>query len=366
MGKHLIPQAYLRQFTTDGSGGIHVFDVEAGAWRGDGRPLPVSKVAQLRDVWSDEVESELTHIEATGFPVLKQLSNKSDVVLSDEERGAAACYIASMLGLRSPGMLDYFKPSMLNRLKGGGGAEDATDEKERAEIADWSDHEREEVEKGPYRGRAHFRGELAPWISPGVFDCIAAMRWTVLSAERGDFVTSDTPVGMGDCGLGLRAGRAWMPLSPERLLLMDWASEKHEPSKTSVLRWMPCRQVSRYNRLMVAGAFRELFCRRPYGWVERATEVRERSGLRHREAGPSARERRRREKDVECVECGLPARNCGCSLGFPTFLRIRWTSGRLGRFECTATRAFSGVARQRPALRSGRAPSLAGRLALAS
>ena len=59
-----------------------------------------------------------------------------------------------------------------------------------------------------------------------------------------------------------------MPLSPERLLLMDWGSGKHVPSETRILRWIPCRQVSRYNRLMVGGAYRELYCREPYGWGE--------------------------------------------------------------------------------------------------
>ena len=317
MGKHQIPQAYLRQFTTDGSGGICVFDLQTSEWRDGGRPLPVSKVAQLSDPWSDEVEAELTHIERTGFPVLKRLCNESDIALSDDERGAATCYVALMLGLRSPGMLDYFKPSMVKRLKNAGDAEDVPDEDERAEIVEWFNNECREVEKGPYRGRAHFRGELTPWIPPGLFNCISAMRWTVLCAEGGEFITTDTPVGMGELGLGLRAGRAWMPLSPERLLLMDWRSGEHSPSEPGVLRWLPCREVSRYNRLMVRGAHRELFCKQVYGWVERAALDRARRGLRQWGAGPPARARRRREKDVVCIECGLPVRNCGCWLGVP-------------------------------------------------
>ena len=317
MGKHLIPQAYLRQFTTDRSGGIRVFDLQTGEWRNGGRPLPVSKVAQLPAAWSDAVEAELTHIEKTGFPVLKRLCNESDSALSADERGAASCYVASMLGLRAPGMLDHFKPSMIDRLKNAGDAEDVPDEDERAEIAEWFNNERREVEKGPYRGRAHFRGELAPWIPPSVFNCISAMRWTVLCAEGGEFITTDTPVGMGELGLGRRAGRAWMPLSPEHLLLMDWRSGEHSPSEPGLLRWMPCREVSRYNRLMVASAYRELFCRQVYGWIERAAQDRARGGLRHRGAWPSARGRRRREEYVVCVECGLLVRNCGCRLGVP-------------------------------------------------
>ena len=317
MGKHQIPQAYLRQFTTDRSSGIRVFDLQAGVWRDGGKPLPVSKVAQLSDAWSDEVEAELTHIEKTGFPVLKRLCNESDIALSDDERGAATCYVASMLGLRSPGRLHYFKPSMIKRLENAGDAEDVPDEDGRAEIAEWFNNERQEVEKGPYRGRTHFRGELAPWISPGVFNCISAMRWTVLCAEGGEFITTDTPVGMGELGLGLRGGRAWMPLSPERLLLMDWKSGEHLPSEPGILRWTPCREVSRYNRLMVGSAYRELFCRHVYGWVERAALDRARGGLGHRGARPPARARWKREKDVVCVECGLPVSNCGCRLGVP-------------------------------------------------
>ena len=317
MGKHLIPQAYLRQFTTDHSGGICVFDLQTGEWRNGGRPLPVSKVAQLPAAWSDAVEAELTHIEKTGFPVLKRLCNESDIALSDDERGAASCYVASMLGLRSPGMLAHFKPSMVKRLKNAGDAEDVPDEEERAEIAEWFKNELQEVEKGPHHGRAHFRGELASWIPPSVFNCISAMRWTVLCAEGGEFITTDTPVGRGELGLGRRAGQAWMPLSPERLLRMDWRSGEHSPSEPGLLRWMPCREVSRYNRLMVASAYRELFCSRVYRWIERAAQDRARGGLRCRGAGPSARGRRRGEEYVVCVECGLPMGNCGCRLGVP-------------------------------------------------
>jgi hypothetical protein len=317
MGKHLIPKAYLRQFTTDRSDGIRIFDLQTGEWRDGGRPLPVNKVAQLLNAWSDAVEAELTYIEKTGFPVLKRLCNESNIALSDDERGAASCYVASMLGLRAPGMLDYFKPSMINRLTDAGDAEDVPDEDERGEIAQWLNNERREVEKGPYRGRAHFRGELAPWIPPSVFNCISAMRWTVLCAEGGEFITTDTPVGMGELGLGRRAGRAWMPLSPEHLLLMDWRSGEYSPSEPGLLRWMPCREVSRYNRLMMDSAYRELFCRQVYGWIERAAQDRARGGLRRREAEPSDRGRRRREEYVVCVECGLALPNCGCRLGVP-------------------------------------------------
>lgn len=317
MGKHQIPRRYLLEFTPDRSGGIHVFDLQTGDWRGDGRPLPVGKVAQLPDAWPDEVEAELTHIEKTGFPVLKRLANESDIELSDDDRGAATCYIVSMLGLRSPGVLDYFKPSMLNRLKNAGDAGDVADEDERAEMAEWFNNERQEVEKGPYRGRTYFRGELASWIPPGVFICIAAMQWTVLCAEGGEFITSDTPVGMGVLGLGRRGGKAWFPLSPERLLVMDWRSGEHSPWEPGILRWQPCREVSRYNRLMVDGAFREVFCREPYGWVKRVAQHRVRGGLRHKGTSASARARPWREKYVECVECGLPVPNCGCWVGVP-------------------------------------------------
>ena len=43
MGKHLIPQAYLREFTTDRSGGIHVFDLKTCEWWAGDSPLSVTK-----------------------------------------------------------------------------------------------------------------------------------------------------------------------------------------------------------------------------------------------------------------------------------------------------------------------------------
>lgn len=315
MGKHLVPQAYLRQFTLGPSSGIHVFDLKTGDWRADGRPLPVGKVAQLADVWCDDIEAELTHIEQTGFPVVRRLANESDIVLSDHDRAAATCYIVSLRGVRSVGVWSDFKPLVVANLKKAADADDVPGDEERARIEEWFNKERQEVEKGPYRDRSHSRGEMAPWISPGAFSCISAMRWTVLCAEGGAFITTDAPVRA--FGLELREGRAWMPLSPKRLLLMDWASDKHVPSEARILRWMPCRQVSHYNRLMAAAANRELYCREPYGWVKQVARDVVRDRVRHRGAGSSARARRDRGTEVGCVECGLSIRHCGCSLGVP-------------------------------------------------
>ena len=174
MGKHLVPRAYLREFTTDRSAGIHVFDLKTGDWRADGRPLSVSKVAQLPGVWPDNIESQLTHIEETGFPVLKRLSNESDIGLSDDDRAAATCYIVSLLGVRSPGVWSYFKPSVLDNLKRAADADDVPDEEERARIDEWFNKERQEVEKGPYRGLGHFRATRHPGFRPG--DSTASLR----------------------------------------------------------------------------------------------------------------------------------------------------------------------------------------------
>lgn len=320
MGKHLIPKAYLWQFTTVGSGRVYVFDLAQSEWRKGGAPLHLERVAQSPKPWSSDDERELACLEGHGWTALERLCGERDIELSPYERFAAACYVVSMLSFRSHGVWTQFKSVAFELLDDIANVDGVADERERTRIEDWCKTERRNIN----RDRGHFRGKIARSLSVRGVNCIVAMRWTVLCAENGEFITSDTPAGKSALHLDLRGGRAWMPLSYKRLLLLDWASDKRALREEGVLRWRTCREVSRYNHLVVDGASRELYCRQPYPWVKRYAT----GGIRHREPRPSRRMRER----VECSECGYSVAECGCSLGLSrtppsASMTVQWPAG---------------------------------------
>lgn len=57
MGQHLIPQAHLEGFAAK-PGYIYVFDTRGARWNSD-TPLPISKVAQSKNLWDEGTERDL-------------------------------------------------------------------------------------------------------------------------------------------------------------------------------------------------------------------------------------------------------------------------------------------------------------------
>ena len=98
MGKHFLPQAHLKRFTSCRPGFIYVYDIKEQRWRSPD-PLPISKVAQASGVWDDDTERRLERVERPGLLALGRLCEGETI--SRNERCYASLYLAMMMGVRS-------------------------------------------------------------------------------------------------------------------------------------------------------------------------------------------------------------------------------------------------------------------------
>ena len=93
------------------------------------------------------------------------------------------------------------------------------------------DEMREAIEKGRVKAKAHPSGDLhlIASMGQGIGDIYTRMRWTVIRAAEGDFVTSDAPVvrrdpvatrGFYGGGLYSSTAQVWFPISKKVLLII--------------------------------------------------------------------------------------------------------------------------------------------------
>ena len=308
MGKHTTPQAYLRGFSYDEEA-VCVYDTHEGCWRNGGRPIPVERVAQRSAVWNSKAERRLTPDEVLGWKALVKIGHQE--AITTDERLYAAFYLAHMMSFRSDrGWSEFTKLAEpeLETLK------DNLDGEE--QVSSLIDRELREIRKGPQKGKPSlFAREVLVETAVGVvFNIVLRMRWTVWRANRGhQFVTCDAPVWYTDTvGMGRTCGHVWFPLDRTTLLLADWGKYK-----ASHIRYLETREVSRYNRLIVGSAFREVFAPEPFAWMPRAVDNMK---------DPRRVERAQfqlaakvvpvwKSKVVACRKCGLRLTDCACLWG---------------------------------------------------
>jgi len=310
MGKHLTPQAYLRAFSSTRPGHVHVYDKEECRWRSDG-PLPTSRVAQRADVWSDQVERRITPDEADGLASLSKLSRREDITW--QEREAAAFYLAHMVAFRSDRAWSEMSPlaEQAVQAKRTQAAEGLLSDR----YSKWLDRELREIRRGPQKGNSDLRSDLVEGASKPTMHVLLHTRWTVLHASRGRFVTCDTPVWFtNSIGIGSTCSHVWSPLSPSVLLLADWGAYG-----AGEIRHQETREVSKFNRLIVGSAHREIYASERFAWIPRLVErMKEPEALVRAERQLAARmgpvERR---KTVTCASCGLELLKCGCPWDLP-------------------------------------------------
>lgn len=312
MGQHLIPQAHLEGFAAR-PGYLYVFDAAEARWNSDS-PLPIAKVAQSKNLWDEETERDLAYAEHAAIPVIRKLCEEG-ASITLKEREKVAYYLAMMMSFRSPKTWSTIKDAVpeLARPEMDGPAARRASPEEKRRVEEWLEREIQESRKGPYRGRSGLRSRSVTGVPRGLLNVTFNMRWTVLHAERGQFVISDAPVWMtSEIGIGNSSGHVWAPLSKSELLLADWG----RPQRGEV-RHRPTREASKYNRLIVGHAYRYVYSARKSDWIARvAEEMRDEALLREetrklaRRMGPVSKRR-----EVLCPECGRSYQECACGLG---------------------------------------------------
>lgn len=268
MGKHYIPQQYLRAFATpDKPTHVWMFDKQRGEWS----HAATKKVAQQHDYFSAELEKRLAEeIEAPGHAALREL--RGGGAPSAGEREALANYIAVML-MRVP----------RNRRKG----RELVPEALRAVVtearqvivdaegmigAERAKQLLADVDRAEAKYSAEAPSEVvakieSPWPTDEMVGAIGRMVWRFSSAAPGAsrFITSDNPACYFESyGIGSPAAELTFPIAPDLTLL---GSHRGPEASTFLLRLTP-ELTKEVNRRIAAGAERFIFAPHRAKWIE--------------------------------------------------------------------------------------------------
>lgn len=267
MGKHYVPQQYLRAFANDSARKlIWVFDKQTGRWSN----AAIAKVAQSPHYFSQEVEDRLTNlVENPGNDALSAL--RRGEVPTATQGGDLLSYIAVMMTrvprkrMHARGIVPAVVDSVIARTKA---------EIQSLRVADTEARVVEllaEVDRieTTYRKEAQsiLRDEIEdPFPTEKVFHGIHTMSWRIVEVPPSSrLVTSDNPAFFFSAyGIGSPESELTFPVSPTLALMGSRQGLAGE-----VLQVRARRQLAKeINRRMIVGATRLVFATSPHSWIK--------------------------------------------------------------------------------------------------
>jgi hypothetical protein len=278
MGKHYVPQEYLRGFgDLADREQIWMFDKRSGEWS----RAAIAKVAQQRDYFSPSVEELLNkEIEAPGHIALKRVRKKEPFTPND--RVALGNYIAVTV-MRVPKKRrrgQELVPEVLKAV-----VQDAREEFAKLAAADPEKQARylEQIEAAYQKFAATPPADVIeeiekPWPSQEMVDAVHRMAWRFVIAPRSDdYLTSDNPAFYFDAyGVGSAESELTFPISPTLCLI---GSFQGQPGTTHTVQGTrPI--VMEVNRRMTVGAERFVFHHRRVAWLHTLLRHRDQTALR--------------------------------------------------------------------------------------
>ncbi len=267
MGKHYVPQEYLRGFSSTADlRMIWMFDKHASQWANPA----IKKVAQERGFYPPDVETVLhEQVEKPANAALRTLRRRRP--LGSAEWHDLLVYISVML-TRVPRKRRKGRESFPNVLE-------TTMVRFRLEVESLrrpgnahrvdktldllAELEASYEEAPPDEVRAQID---SPWPTQRIARAVETLAWRLLAAwPDHHFITSDNPAHFFESlGLGRDESELTFPLSPELALL---GSRQGRPGSL-VLETAKPRLVKEINRRMASGAERFVFAHRKAGWIE--------------------------------------------------------------------------------------------------
>lgn len=254
MGKHEIPQYYLRGFASDHE---RTLIWQFGKQGEAPLEIPIRVAAQRRDFYPEDVEKFLAEaVEGPANPILDQLREQR--VLDGEQRWVFARYVLAMSRRTSfnrdwllenviPEVLEKRFPELLEQLPK---HQDAIRSLQEA----WTERLPPELDPS----------ETRPNLGEEVIAGMCLMTWRFLVAEGPSyFMTGDNPVFYDrHLGMGKPTSELTFPLSTRVALWLTWRSDLEE-------RFYPTPQgaVREVNRRTAHGATRMLFYHKAAPWV---------------------------------------------------------------------------------------------------
>jgi|SRR5688500_4397576 len=269
MGKHFVPQFYLRAFQDSAKPGF------IWTWvRGNQAPdrLPIVSVAQSPDFYDPDTERELAElVEKPANPIFRKLWAREQ--LQADERLAFSIYLATMM-YRVPKARERSIASVPSVLE-------STMQTIRDEVSALVDSGQITAERHAaiqtQLAEAHARiaANPVPVVrdqirdprpSQKVVEAIMQMTWRIITAPIGEmFLTSDNPVFYhGAFGIGRPESELRFPISPSLAL---HATRQPNPRGPLTYEPAPKEWVREFNRSVASGAHRLVFTHRKTSWV---------------------------------------------------------------------------------------------------
>jgi len=270
MGKHYVPQEYLKGFAAPSTPlALWQFDKKSGDFTKE--PAAIKKIAQRRTFYDDDTESLLnSQVEIPGNRVLRQLRDGT-FELSYSDRVALSIYIATMMKRvphsrkRGEEIASTVLKNVTNELRdqirtaqANGLIDDAT--------AALNLSETDSVEsKFELKPPSNVVEQIeSPWPAEFVINLIYRMTWRFVHATGSNyFVTTDNPAFFFQCwGLGSDESEFVFPVSNKLAIFGSWTP--HKANYKSIIKKQFVKEA---NRRIISDATRFVYCHRNENWI---------------------------------------------------------------------------------------------------
>ncbi|MCC6241800.1 MAG: DUF4238 domain-containing protein [Gemmatimonadaceae bacterium] len=275
MGKHYVPQAYLRGFEIESSPGlIWMYDKRTQSWT----DAPIKRVAQSASYYSDDVEQQLNAlVEIPGNRALHAL--RGGTIPDPRTGGDLLTYIAVMM-MRVPRkrtMARALVPSVIEHVL----------QQTRQDLESLRSNETDarvtellaEVDRTGLVYRKEGINVLQaniedPWPSEQTLHGVHSMCWRlVFSPTDSPLITCDSPAFYFSAwGIGSEESELTFPISPRMSLVGNRVGNPGEVSSVRVGRPI----AKEINKRIAVGAERFIFAPFPFSWVAKLAKRTER------------------------------------------------------------------------------------------
>lgn len=267
MGKHIIPQYYLRGFSSDGEE-KNIFVFEKGS---DGcKELPIKAVAQSKNYYSDEIEKFLAEeIESKANPILKKLKEGGNYFVQDKQPLAKYFCILAQRVEKHKERIDNLKPKVIDSFFNNNRRaiqELILKKPEKKDLLEKRLLELDELQK-------NYESEIPkdvddkckkPMIREAIVEHFIKMKWRVIYSIEQEYITSDNPVFFFESvGIANDISEVTVPITKNIGIFMT-----NELGKDEIVRKISNRVIREFNRRTVFFASRFVYCAKSYHWLE--------------------------------------------------------------------------------------------------
>lgn len=269
MGQHFVPQEYLRAFQ-DPTKAEYIWTLPRGELVP--RLLPIKEVAQSRDFYEPETETDLGRlVESPANPALAKLREGS--IIDPSERLAVAVYIATMLKrvpksrarghALIPEVLDSTVENIRRDIERIAATESVSPDVIALRLGEIDAAYEKFKVKPPDAVQAQLRN---PRPTSTIVQAVLGMNWHILvAAEPEFFITTDNPAFFhGAYGIGTEKSELRFPLSPSHALHGTWTADSRGLLS---LHPAPRDWVREFNRSIAWDASHLAFAHRKAPWL---------------------------------------------------------------------------------------------------